>query len=98
MYIQNAKIESTNLGYEDHGILSMNVNFVGPGWGQGTGCYAANAGMREWIKSMIDAVGVSRWEDLKGATVRIRRNSEYGPIVSVGNLLEEKWFDLPGAK
>lgn len=42
--IKNARIESTMLGYEDHGILTAFVTVGGDGWGCGFGGY----GLDQW--------------------------------------------------
>lgn len=93
--IENAKIKSTHLGYEDHGIFSINVQFEGPGWGQGTGHFFADKGTSELIKGIISVVGVSKWEELPNKYCRIRRKEYYGRIEAIGHLLEDKWFELP---
>jgi hypothetical protein len=95
MEIENARIESTHLGFEDHGIFSLNVAFTGPGWGQGTGHLFADKGTSDLIKPIIRAVGVEKWEDLPGKNCRIRRSSQLGRIEAIGNLMEDKWFELP---
>lgn len=37
MNIVNAKVASTFLGYEDHGMLTVFLNMEGAGWAQGCG-------------------------------------------------------------
>jgi hypothetical protein len=90
---QLARVESTHLGFEDHGVYSVNVAFTGAGWGQGTGHYAitqrgedgeqhaANGWGVEFIVRMLQACSCSRWEDLPGSVVWIIR--EAGRIVGV---------------
>ena|SRR5215469_2794065 len=95
METENARIESTHLGFENHGIFSLNVNFAGPGWGQGTGHYFADKGTSELIKGIIGAVGVTKWEDLPNQYCRVKRNGHLDRIRAIGNLLEDRWFELP---
>lgn len=72
-----ARIESTTLGFEDHGILSSYVmlEYGRPGEkmggsGQGFGGYILGGpGMAIWVKGVLDAVGVSDWSSLKGKMV-----------------------------
>lgn len=96
MEIENARITSTHLGFEDHGIFSLNVQFAGPGWGQGTGHFFADNGTSDLVKGIIRAVGVERWEDLPNKYCRLRRAYKASRIEAIGNLLEDKWFEFPG--
>lgn len=95
-----AKVESTFLGYEDHGIFSLNVNFTYGSSGQGTGHYCvANAepsdtdavGIR-LVKAIIDACGVNQWEHLRGRTVYVLRESDdwNARVVGIAPLPTEK--------
>lgn len=93
--IENAKINGTFIGTEDHGIFSININFEGDGWSQGTGHYfAAEGAVERWIKGVIKVVGVERWEDLPGKLVRIRRDGGglSGRIIAVGDIFKDNWF------
>ena len=82
-----AKIESTNLGYEDHGIFTayLHVSYGG-GLHQGIGGYALDspadrdAGEKhrkgtavghDWIIGVMRACGVECWEQLPGRTVYV---------------------------
>ena len=101
--IKNAKIESTSLGYEDHGILTIFLGLDYSGAGQGFGGYALDqydelekkriptklSGI--WIQKILEVVGVDKWEDLKGKYIRVE--SDMGKVYKIGNLLEEKWFE-----
>lgn len=92
MEIKNAKIESTMLGFEDHGIFTYMI-YVGDGSsGQGFGGYSLGGNYTDAvIKGLLKTVGVDKWEDLKGSFVRVK--SEEGRLVEIGHLMEEKWFD-----
>jgi hypothetical protein len=86
-YMQRiAKIESTQLGYEDHGILTayLQVSYGG-GLHQGVGGYGFDEyvgergkGKRigtaygmEFVARLLRACGVERWEQLPGRTVYV---------------------------
>lgn len=99
---KNALIESTMLGYEDHGILTFSLHLKYDGSGQGFGGYALD----QWseahkerissracgtvIKRILETVGVEKWEDLKGEHIRVR--AEFNKVHAIGNFLKDKWF------
>lgn len=74
-----AKIESTHLGYEDHGIFSIAVTFSYGGSGQGFGPLRFGDG--KVVKAICDAAGVRQWEDLSGRTVYAVREPGYDGLV-----------------
>lgn len=96
-----ARIESTHLGYEDHGIFSLNVSFTYGGSGQGTGHYCVCSkdsdkdsdavGIR-LVKAIVDAAGVRSWEAVKGRTViALREDGGWNaPIIGIAPLPTEK--------
>lgn len=98
--IRNAKIKSTMLGIEDHGILTAMITVDFGGSQQGFGGWAfdkydgktrvGTAWGMEWIRRLLETIGVEKWEDLIGQVVRIR--STDGLISSIGHIIEEKWF------
>lgn len=93
----NAKIESTMLGFEDRGIMTWFLTLDFGGTGQGFGGYALGGATTDFaIKRILKVVGVEKWEDLKGKYIRVKREPR-GLIKSIGNLLEDKWFD-PGVE
>jgi hypothetical protein len=73
---ETGRIESTMLGYEDHGILSfmLDINFGGSGQGFG-GHALAGEFTDTCVRGILKAVGVERWEQLKGRVVVARRGS-----------------------
>jgi hypothetical protein len=102
----NARIASTMLGYEDHGILSSMLHLeLGGGGQQGFGGYTLDdrpaeeyggdrrpyVGAGLWLAQVLRVVGVSKWEDLKGKHVRYERRN--GMIKKIGHIIEDKWFD-----
>ena len=91
MEIRNAKIESTFLGFEDHGIFTYFLHLEWEHAGQGFGGYILGGGYGdETIKAILETVGVDKWEDLPGKYVRIER--EHIKVHRIGNIIEDKWF------
>ena len=94
----NAKIESTMLGYEDHGLMTCFLHLSQDGSGQGFGGYRLDAPKDApsemgtfWIKRILETVGVGQWEDLKGKFIRVD-GEEYGEIFGIGHITHNKWF------
>jgi hypothetical protein len=109
MTIHNAKITSTFLGMEDHGIMTFFVHLEWPGAGIGYGGYGLDGYSGEGkprlgsghgyqaIRHIIETIGAKSWEDLKNKLCRI--DFDDGPGISgkisrIGHIMEEKWFDL----
>ena len=100
--IRNARIESTMLGVEDHGILTCSVHLDYGGTGQSFGgfgldewveekkCRCGTAYGMEFIRRVLGVVGVERWEDLPGKHVRVK--AEYCKVHALGNILKDEWF------
>ena len=104
--IRNATIDSVRIEFE-RGILTAWVYLRWKGGGQGFGGYAlgfddsdrapdkqrpASGHMEAFIKGVLIAVGVDRWEDLKGCSCRI--DHEHSKVHRIGHYLDdEKWFD-----
>lgn len=100
---KNAKIESTMLGMEDHGILTCFLTVVyDKSCHQGFGGYTLDRfdkamdrrigtayGM-EFISRIMQTIGVEKWEDLKGKYCRIRGNSV--KIYEIGHITDDVWF------
>jgi hypothetical protein len=89
-----AKIESTFLGIEDHGIFTAFLHVTYGSGGQGIGGYAMDEydgenrvgtayGM-EWIRRVLLACGVDSWEKLSGRTVYLLKTPEQDRIGSTG--------------
>lgn len=103
--IENAKITSVDLSMEDHGCLALWIILEGNGWGCGFGgrCIGKGyLGAKEFIGSkkgteeimrIMDVVGVSKFNDMKGRYVRVETNGWGGTIKKIGNIIEDKWFD-----
>ena len=106
---ENAKITSTKITMEDHGCLTFFIGLEGAGWGCGFGGYcighgclgdkpeeftAENGGGLVAMMRIMDTVGVEKWEDLKGKYVRVVLSEWGGKVTKIGNLIENKWFDI----
>lgn len=104
--IKNAIIESTMLGREDHGIMTWMITIRFDSCGCGVGGYALDgydqlsktrvfyAESMESISKLLDVVGVYKWEDLPGKYIRFEDNGWGSTITKIGNIIEDKWFDL----
>lgn len=106
MEIKNARITETMLGREDHGILTFMIFVEFDGAGCGIGGYALDYYNKnlmkrvyspksmECIAKILDTVGVDTWEELTGKYIRIE-DAEWGGVInSIGNIIEDKWFNL----
>lgn len=104
--IRNAKITGTMLGRQDHGIMTFMLQLEWVGGGCGYGLYAIDqydrtedkrvfsASGLEAISKILEVVGVETWEELKGQYVRIEDNGWGETVDKIGNLMEEKWFNI----
>jgi len=84
-----ARISSAELGFEDHGIFGVNINFEFESASQGTGWYTLNnLTGGKLLSAIMQAAGVSRWEDLKGVPVYVLRDkgNPFGQIVGFEKL------------
>lgn len=108
MPILNAKILSTSLGYEDHGILTFNleVELADDGCccigGYVLDEYDSIENKRivnnplslQCLVNIMQVVGVNKWEDLKNQYLRVEFQGWGTPITKIGNLMKDKWFDI----
>jgi hypothetical protein len=104
--IDNCKIISTQLGTEDHGVLTCYIMVEGDGWGCGFGGYAlddynpvlkmrlATAKGFQAITEILKVVGVENWEDLKGQYIRAEHQGCGGGIMKIGHLMKDQWFSF----
>lgn len=105
--VSNAKIRSTLLGFEDHGIFTCYLNLDYHGGGQSFGGHVVDdppkvhdaASERraltgygvEFIKAILRVAGVDRWENLPGTYIRV--DHEHSKVHRIGNILSDDWFD-----
>jgi len=107
MPIKNAIITGTTLSNEDHGLLSAWLYLDFGGSGQGFGGYALylpknfkhhskDAGFAgHFIFRCLQIADVSKWEDLKGKTIRVKHDVEGlgGKIIATGHIIKDDWFN-----
>lgn len=106
MEIKNAKIDSTMLGREDHGIMTFMI-YISADWiNCGVGGYCLDefnsatqtrvfrAESMEAISKVLEVVGVDKWEDLPGKYIRFEDNGWGTAVTKIGNIIKDKWFDL----
>lgn len=105
--IKNAKIVSTMLGREDHGIMTFMLHIK---FDSGTHCGIGGYVLDEYdpvnkvrifkpksmkvISKILDVVGVNSWEELSGQYIRFEDNGWGSRITKIGNFMEDKWLDF----
>lgn len=104
--IKNARITSTMLGREDHGIMTYMIYIDAGSFSCGVGgfCldeYSKNIKARifraksmEAISKILDVVGVTKWENLPGKHIRFEDNGWGSQVTKIGNIIDDKWFDM----
>ena len=105
--IENAMITYASISMKDCGCLTFDIGLEGNGWGVVYGGYcigkgylgsdtfsAEHGGGLVAIMKIMDTVGVERWEDLKDKYVRVIINGWGSKITTIGNIIEDKWFDI----
>ena len=92
METSNALVQSTQLGKNDHGLLTLWLNLSWEGSGAGFGGFPRTADHLGFcVERILDTVGVGTWEKLTGRYVRIEHDGTQ--IHRIGHLIENKWFD-----
>ena len=104
--IENARITSANLSMADHGVLTLDIGLDGGVWGCVYGGYVIGKGYLgasefigyasglESIMRIMDVVGVSKFNDMVGKYVRVATIGLSSPIKIIGNVIDDKWFDI----
>lgn len=105
--IKNVKIKKVSLTMADHACLTFYLLLEGDGWEISYGGYcighgfldsdsfiAENGGGLVAMMRIMDTVGVERWEDLKDKYIRVVDEGWGSPIKKIGNIIEDKWFDI----
>lgn len=105
--IRNARVTSTMLGREDHGIFTFMIYIeFDNGNHSGFGGYALDeydaktetrifkAKSMEVISKILKVVGADTWEDLPGKYIRFEDDG-WGPMFTkIGNIMDDKWIDF----
>lgn len=105
--IYNCKIVGTSLSMADHGCLTFFIFVEGEFGGVGIGGYCIGHGYLGAssfdsqdgnglvaMMKIMDTVGVSRWEDLKGKYCRVKVGKLGETVSKIGNLIDDRWFDV----
>jgi hypothetical protein len=89
--IQNAKIKSTFIGFEDHGFLTSWLSLELDGSRQGFGGFNLKGDFTDrWIKRILEVLEKNSWEELKGTVVRV--DGDFDKIYGIGHFINDKWF------
>ena len=106
--IENAQITNVSLSASDYCCLSLNLTLKAAGWGvvYGGYClgkvypnsyekdsYEGSADGMEAIMRIMDVVGVSRLEDMKGKYIRVATKGLSSTIKIIGNIINDRGFD-----
>lgn len=106
MKIVNMKITNVTLSMADHGCLTFGLSIENKSTGLVYGGYCLGYGYLdakefsgskyglECLMRIMDTVGVERWEDLKNKYIRVVDNGWGSKITKIGNIIEDKWFDI----
>ena len=98
---ENAQITDVSLEINDHCCLTFSITLKGSGWGASFGGYnlaffngttfkGSEKGL-EALARIMNVVGVSKWEDIKGHYVRAKQEDRL--VVGIGNIIKDKWFE-----
>ena len=101
---QNAVITSASIEIEDHGILTVWLYLsLGRCVGQGFGGFGLYSEGMKWhtrfdacghfVWRVLKVAGVSKFSELKGKTIRIRKAHELGKIDAIGHIVDDDWFN-----
>ena len=99
----NAKILSTRLGIEDHGILTAYIMIAHEHGHQGFGGYQFDYRPHKkiiytekcahFVRRVLEVVGKRNWEDLPETACRVREINGYDTkLCAIGNFIEDDWF------
>lgn len=103
--IRNARITSTILGREDHGIVTLMIYIDAGNFSCGVGGFCLDefntdsqtrvfrAKSMKAVSEILNVVGVDKWEDLPGKYIRFEDNGWGSTVTKIGNIIDDKWFD-----
>ncbi len=103
MEIKNAKIVSTKLGYEYHGIFTCSLQLDYGGVRQSFGGYTLDSYSKElkrrigsafgmnFLIGMLKTLDIESWEDLVGQNIRVQ--CSHTKVDKIGHFLKDQWFD-----
>lgn len=90
--IENARIVSTFLGIEDHGIFIavLHLDYGSTRQGFGTHDLEYEDYQIGYLRLILEVVGVEKWEDLPGKY--IRADHDRTKVYGIGNIIDNKMF------
>lgn len=100
--IENAVIEKTTLGIEDHGFFMnyLHLKFLGGGQGFGGRVMSSYDKIQkrqvghafgcDYLIQMLDVIRGGDYENLKGKHIRIVHS--WSEIFAIGHIIEDRWF------
>ena len=106
--IENAQITNVSLSTTNYCCLSLDLTLKAAGWDvvYGGYClgkvypdsyekdsYEGSAIGMEAIMRIMDVVGVSRLEDMKGKYIRVATKGLGSTVKIIGNIINNRWFD-----
>lgn len=94
METENARIDSTFLGIEDHGIMTYWLHLSYAAAGQGFGGRMSFAVSD--IRKILETVGVSNWESLPGHNIRARHDNQR--VYAIGHFMKDQWYSPDEAR
>lgn len=104
--VKNARITSTMLGREDHGIMTFMIYIDAGNFSCGIGGFCLDkfdtdsqtrvfrAKSMKAISEILNVVGVDKWEDLPGKYIRFEDAGWGATVTKIGNIIDDKWFDM----
>ena len=95
MIEENAKIIKTQLGPEDHGILTSFIFLDGANWGGGFGGRQLDGwkDFSKYLRKILEVAGADQWENLPGKHVRTRRDGGFTQLIAIGHITKNIWLD-----
>ncbi len=104
--LENALIKDVDISMDDHGCITLRIILDGGGWGCTFGGYCLVHGYLgatdfdgsekgiESIARIMDVVGVSYFNSMKGKYVRVATKGLGSTIKIIGNIIKDQWFDI----
>ena len=95
--VKNARIESTYLGGWDESVPSetslATFHLREIRRRRHRGRWVLTSRGVAWIRGVLEALQVPSWEALPGTYCRIRLEHPGGPVVAIGHVIDDSWFE-----